>query len=119
MLADKISIIFTATQKYWRNLVASFLHFLLTGLCLSLLTVEWLDLATGEDKVQVSETTLLAASIGSKIFMFPLGYLTLINTSMALGFCALNSLFIGFMPVWYRWLKEQWRRSKQKQAEQV
>lgn len=52
MIADKITTIFTAMRKHWRNLAASFLHFSLTGLCFLVLSVEWLDRATGEDKVQ-------------------------------------------------------------------
>ena len=118
MITEKISTILVVLRKYWRNLAVTCIHFLFAGLCLVVLLVEGLDQATGEDKVQTSEAALLAASIVLKVLMFPLGYLMLLNTSMALGFLALNSLFIGFTPVWYRWLKEKWGRSKQKRAEQ-
>jgi len=84
----------------------------MTALCFLPLALESLDRATGEDKFQVSEPVILAVSIGSKIFMFPLGFLAFLNTSMTLGILVMNSLFVCFTPVWYRWLKGQWRLSK-------
>ncbi|MFT5468984.1 MAG: hypothetical protein ACI8UO_004097 [Verrucomicrobiales bacterium] len=107
-----------ALRNNWRYFVLSLAHFLLTIVFVTPLLAEGLDSATGENKVDISESVLTAARIGAKLFLFPLGYLVILNGSMALGFFVLNSLFWGFSPMWFRRLRDRLMRSKQARAKQ-
>ena len=89
-------------RRHWQCLLAAVGHYLGTGVCLSILALEWLDRATGEDKVAISDSVLASASIGARLFLFPIGYAIHWNGSMAIGLLLVNSLIVGFSPVWIR-----------------
>lgn len=70
---------FVKTQRF--HLLAALLHYLATATCGIILLAESWDRMLGEGQVAISEAT----------FTF---------CHFAIGFCACNSLFLAFSPIW-------------------
>ena len=97
------------TFGHWRCWVAALVHFGLTGLCGVVVMLEGLDRATGENKVEIPAWVVQMAFVALKILLFPLGYLVLVNRSLAIGIAAANSAIVCSSPIWgpktWRWVK--------------
>ena len=99
-------------KKYRLYLAISLFHYLLTTACGFILFLEGFDRAIGENKFAISDWALQFCLMALKFLLFPIGYLIIFNKSLVIGVTAVNSLFIGFSPLWIPKLWQRFEKTK-------